>query len=356
MLPALLLAACAHAAPRSGLAEHAVYAELPLRNLSGDREAAEWLSARLREALQARGAAFVEAERVEALLVEHRIRYTDSLSADESRMIQAATGAQHVIAGLLFEFVRGKTPHIAMGLRVLDAGSGTREQSVVVSLRGEDSRGWLGLGAIEDAEELGHKVVERLLTAFGPQGAPLPKPGHAPSELRDIDDDRPVRAKRAQATPELGRLAVMPFVNRSTRPEAGVQFGEILANEWFHETGVEVVEASELRAAMVREKIRYMHDLDLRALAAIARAAGVRYFALGSVDQYGEEEQLVDGRFPVIEASIRLLDAQTGLVVASAAQRIRGDHHRQPLGFGLERDPVALAQQTARNLIRKLGE
>jgi hypothetical protein len=354
MLSALILAACALGAPTAGPAPQALYAELPLRNLSGDHEAAEWLSARVREALQRRGAAFVEAGRIEALLVEHRIRYTDSLSADEARMIRAATGAQHVIAGVLFEFVRGRSPHIAMGLRVLDAGSGSREQSLVVSLRGEDSRGWLGLGAVEDAEELGRQVVERLLAIFGPEGAPLSKPVCAPREPRD--SEHPAPARRVELPADLGRLAVMPFVNRSTRPEAGVQFREILADEWFHVHGVEVVEASELRAAMVREKIRYMHDLDMRALAAIARAASVRYFALGSVDQYGEEEQLVDGRFPVIEASIRLLDAQTGLVVASAAQRIRGDHHRQPLAFGLVRDPVVLAQQSARNLIRKLGE
>lgn len=354
MITALFLALCICGGPSKAPAEHPRYAELPLRNLSGDREAEELITGRLRAALRSRGAEFVDPAAVESLLVSHRIRYTDSLSADEARMIQQATGAQHLIAGVLLEFVRGSKPRIAAGLRVLGAGTGAREQSVVVSLRGEDSRAWLGLGAIEDADVLADSVVERLLEAFLPDGSVKPEPSHARYTTEAVDEAGPRRERLLGEN--AGRLAVMPFVNRSTRPEAGVQFGEILANEWFHERGVEIVEASELRAAMVREKIRYMHDLDLAALAAIARSAGVRYFALGSVENYGEEEQVVDVRFPVIEATVRLLDAQTGLVVASAAVRSRGDDRRQPLGFGLVHDPIALAQLAARKLVRTLED
>jgi len=354
MFAVLLLVTCICGGPAKAPQAHARYAELPLRNLSGDHDAGEAVTGRLRAALRARGAEFVEPGVVEALLQSHRIRYTDSLSVAEARMLEAETGAQHLIAGVMLEFVRGSKPRIAVGLRVLGADSGVREQSAVVSLRGEDSRAWLGLGAIEDADVLADTVVARLLEIFLPDGSVKPEPSHA-RRTPDAGDEEGPRRERLLGQ-NACRLAVMPFVNRSTRAEAGVQFGEILSNEWFHERGVEVVEASELRAAMVTEKIRYMHDLDLKALAAIARTAGVRYFALGSVESYGEEEQVVDARFPVVEATVRLLDAQTGLVVASAAVRTRGDDHRQPLGFGLVQDPIALAQQAARKLVRTLED
>ena len=321
MFAVLLLVTCICGGPAKAPQAHARYAELPLRNLSGDHDAGEAVTGRLRAALRARGAEFVEPGVVEALLQSHRIRYTDSLSVAEARMLEAETGAQHLIAGVMLEFVRGSKPRIAVGLRVLGADSGVREQSAVV---------------------------------FLPDGSVKPEPSHA-RRTPDAGDEEGPRRERLLGQ-NACRLAVMPFVNRSTRAEAGVQFGEILSNEWFHERGVEVVEASELRAAMVTEKIRYMHDLDLKALAAIARTAGVRYFALGSVESYGEEEQVVDARFPVVEATVRLLDAQTGLVVASAAVRTRGDDHRQPLGFGLVQDPIALAQQAARKLVRTLED
>ncbi len=347
--PAAVPAAAAAVAPR------ALYAALPLRNLTADGAAPAEVIGRVRQVLEARGAGFVPAETVEALLQARRVRYTDSVSSEDARALQQASGAGHVITGTLLEFARGKQPHLALSLRVIDAATGRREQSIVVSLRGEDFKGWLGLGAIEDADELVARAVDQIAALFAADGSPA-LPGPRP-ERRVDPEDRPsaARAKARFEPADAQRLAVLPFVNRSTRPEASTQFVEVLGNEWFRAERVEVVEASELRAAMIREKIRYLSDLDPRALAAVGGALGVRYFVFGSLDRYGEEEQVADKHYPVVEATLRLVDAESGLVVASNTLRVRGDAHRQPLGFGIVRDPLVVAADVARRLITKLG-
>lgn len=357
MFPALLLAVLqAPSAPAAAAAApSASYAALPLRNLTADGAAPAELAGRLQRALEQRGARFVPAERVEALLVARRMRATDSISVEDALALRAETGAAHVIAGSLLEFRRGSTPQIALSLRVIDAQSGAREQSLVLSLRGEDFKGWLGLGAVEDAGELAARAVERLLGLFGPDGVPLPLP--ARRERGPEFDDGPARAlprARFELT-AVERVAVLPFVNRSTRPEASVQFAEVLADEYFRSARIQVVESSELRSAMVRERIRYLDDLDPKALAAVGRALDVRYFALGSLERYGEEESVADKHYPVVEATLRLVDAHSGLVVASAGLRARGDEHRQPLGFGIVHDPLVIAAEVARRMIDQLG-
>lgn len=357
MFPALLLAVlqAAPVASPAAPAAPAIYAALPLRNLTADGAAPGELVGRLREALEKRGARFVPAEKVEALLVARRIRSTDSISIEDARAVRESTGAAHVITGTLLEFRRGSSPSLAFSLRVIDARSGSREQSLVLSLRGEDSRGWLGLGAVEDSGELVGRATERLLALFGPDAAPLALPARRTRSPEP--DDGPIRP-RARARFELSaveRVAVLPFVNRSTRPEASVQFAEVLADEWFRGARIQVVEASELRAAMVREKIRYLSDLDPQALAAVGRALGVRHFVLGSLDRFGEEETVADKHYPVVEATLRLVEAESGLVVASTGLRVRGDAHRQPLGFGLVHDPLVVAAEVARGMISQLG-
>ncbi|MBI5362427.1 MAG: hypothetical protein HZA53_04550 [Planctomycetes bacterium] len=293
------------------------YAMLPLRNLSADATGATEIGTRLRDELGRRGASFVPADELDRVLLERRVRYTDSLAADDARAIRAATGASFGVAGVLFDFARGDEPRIAVGLRVIDLASGERVQSAFVALRGQDGRGLLGLGAVEDVNELEERALPSLFAAFGEHGGPLVRPSVAAAAR--------ARTQPADTAPEAERVAVLPFINRSTRSDAGASFSEILAHEWFRARGVRVVEASELRAALRRARIRTLQEMDAATMASIGELLGVRWFALGSVDRFGEEAVVRDQRHPEIEVSMRVVDARTGLVAASRSLRLRGD-------------------------------
>lgn len=311
------------------VAERRLHAALPLRNLSADAAGAQELERLLRERWSERGVSFVPEEALERVLRERRVRYTDSLALDDARAVRDATGASFALTGTVFDFQRGAQPRVALCVRVIDLENGSRARSALVSLRGEDFRGLLGLGAIEDVDEL----VERALSQV----------------FEELDAQT---AARVSAAPE--RVAVLPFVNRSGRTEAGSTFAEILAHEWFVTAGVQVLEASELRSALVRARIRTLQEMDAQTLASIGALLGVRRFALGSVERFGDEVLVRDQRYPEVEITLRIVDALTGLVVESRNLRLRGDDGETLLRLGIERDPLALARDAARQLVTAL--
>jgi TolB-like protein len=312
----------------------ALYALLPLRNHSGDAAGPAELLQRLRVELEARGAACVPEAEVERLLQARRVRYTDSLSVDDLRAVQQQLGASHVLVGTLFDFDRSAAPRVAAGLRVLDTATGLRVQSALASLRGADFRAWLGRGAITDIGALEERVVERLLEAFDERGAP-----HV----------------RAAASSGIARVAVLPFGNRSTRVSAGAAMAEILSHEWFQESGVEIVELSELRSALVRAKIRTLQEADAATLASIGSALDVRYFVLGNVDRLGEEVIVHNQPFPVLDVSLRIVDAHTGQIQRTASLQLCGAEFETLLGLGAVRDAFELTRRGARRLCVDLG-
>ncbi len=380
------------------------YAVLPLRNLSADVDGVVELQRGLRAGLAERGAVFVADGALDEVLRARRVRYTDSLSVADSRAVREATGASFALAGTVLEYARGKEPRIALCVRVIDLASGERVQSAFVTLRGQDFRGLLGLGAIEDVRELDRIAIERVLDAFGEHGgpmvrrsvadgakarfalsvapdegadsgakvrpAPLPAEGAAApnpaapaaaaqdaggAESPPPTPEAPPAVRCAPALGEpVGRLALLPFVNRSTRTDAGTSFSELLAHAWFQTTGAQVVETSELRSALVRARIRSLNEMDAKTLASIGAALDARWFALGSVDRFGEDAAVRDQRYPEIEVTVRIVDARTGLVATSRSLRVRGDDGETVLRLGVERDPLALAADAARELVLAL--
>ena len=351
LLPVLACSALAQGGARAPAAPAQAtvrYAMLPLRNLSADPSGAVELETRMRAGLAARGAAFVPAAELDRVLIDRRVRYTDSLSAEDARALRAATGADFGLAGVVFDCARGTEPRIAASLRVIDLVSGERVQSAFFTQRGVDARGLLGLGAIEDASELESRAVERLLAAFRDRGGPLVLP--AVAEAARARHANPPRA----AAPSALRIAVLPFLNRSTRPEAGASFAELLAHAWFRARGAQIVEAGELRAALRRARIRTLNEVDAATMASIGELLDVRWFALGSVDRFGEETVVRDRRYPEVEVHVRLVDARTGLVTASRSVRLRGDASEGLLRLGAEHDVLQLARDVARELVLAL--
>ena len=327
--------------------EAVVYAALPLRNLTASTDAAAEITAQLRFALETRGAQFVPPADLEQLLRSKRIRYTDSVSRADARSIGAETGAQYLIAGSLLDYVGGPDPHISLALRVVDAVSGTRLQSVFLSLSGDDFEGLLGLGAINDVGELRREVLARVLEHFEADGSPslaVPEAvGRRPSDALSHFVRKDFDVARMQ------RVAVLPLINRTNRVGAGAVFAETLAHHWFV-AGVDIVEPSELRSAFVRQGIRSLDFIDDQVYARLGEEIGTHFFVLGSIDVYAEVF-VFDESFPLIEASIRVLDAEQRRLVAAVSLRRRGDDYHVLLGLGNVYDPTTLTDRAAGEMI-----
>lgn len=342
-------------APEDG-GRAARYALLPLRNLSDDAEASDALFARVRGELERRGASFVPEDALERELRRRRVRYTDSISTADARAIADATGAEFVLVGTLVDYAPGTEPRVTLALRVVDARSGSRAGSSFVSLRGADFEGLLGLGRIEEEDELADIAVSRLLARFSGSGTPQPSGPRPGLRGRRPPPEGGWGFQAEDFEPgAVDRIAVLPLSNRSQDADASAVFAEMLGDAWFAASGVEVVEPGELRAALVALRVRSMEFADRALLAEIGRIVGTRWFVVGTVERFGEPNQVGNQLFPEVEATLQILDADTGRVVAAAGVRRRGDLYQGLLGLGAVGDPHELAHRVARELVAALG-
>lgn len=356
----LLLAGCRAAPagdgappPAAAPAATPVYALLPPRNLTVDTRVAADVSLLLQGALEARGARFVPAAEVEATLRRRRLRSTDSVSVAGAQALARDTGATHVLLATIMACERGTQPRLALALRAVDAGSGERLLSEVVVLDGRDFEGLLGLGAVTRADELQEEAVARLSVAFGARGEPL-RP--APAAPEPPDDPTTLFVRPGFDLAAAGRVAVLPLVNRTRRPDAGLYFAELLGHWLQRGAGVSVVERTELMDAMVREGVRSLDRLDTPTLGRVGAAVGARYVALGSIDRVDAQVEARGQSLPEVEASTWIVDLSDGAVVAAVSLRRRGDFGHRGLGLGLVRDVLSLANLTAGAMVAGLLE
>jgi len=226
----------------------------------------------------------------------------------------------------------------------------------VAALRGEDFEGLLGLGRIEDERVLLASAVEQLLESFDERGEPLATNASPERRRRASPPEDGYGFMLADFDPAaLDRVALMPFSNRSAHPDAAQALAEFLGDAWYHSSGVRVIEPAEVRAALVRMAVRSTEFVDRRSLAKLGDELGARYFVLGSIERFGETSFAGNDRLPEIEATVQVVDVQSGRTMAAAGVCRRGDHEQTLLGLGAIRNPFELAARTARELVAGLG-
>ena len=349
-----ILAGCQGLAPTpesSAAPASRLFAALPLRNLAGDVDAAVRIRFGLQQGLEGHGVSFVPDHELEQVLRRHRIRYTDSMSQKAVRLIARDTGADHLLLGTMLHYDPGPDPRLGVSARILDVADGNRLRSTTVSLQGSDFEGLLKIGAITDMAELELEVLAQLVSALDLHAATPLGQGTRPGNGLVYE----YRREGFHLT-DLPRIAILPPENRSKMPFAGELFAETLMDVWYRGTGVQVVERSELLAALVREKIRSMGGLDRPVLVRLGRSLGTRYFVRTILNRFAEKVAVDRWWVPEIEASLHVLDVDTGQIVAAAAIRRRGDDYFHLLGLGMEHDPIRLMQRVAQELLLVLGD
>ena len=358
-LTGLLVLATGPSAPEAGAPSSRTavrYALIPPRNLSGVDSAPDELLGRLVRALENRGAVFVTPADIDQALRERRVRYTDSLGARDLAGLADSTGANYTMLATIFDCTGGLEPRLSFSLRALDNSNGRRALSSAVALRGVDFEGMLGLGRIEDFGLLADEAIARVLERFDEHGAPRGDLAGSPSSAPPKPPDGGFGFVREEFDlRQVERIAVLPFSNRTDHSDAAAQFSEFLGDAWFHSAGVQVVEAADLRAELISRKVRSMQFLDFARLAELGKGIGVRYFVLGSIDRWGDEVLVNDQRFPEVETTVQIVDAESGRIVAAASLARRGSDYVTILGLGAVHDPAGLALRAATEIVTALG-
>ena len=227
-------------------------AVLPVENLSGTKVPAKRIGQLIKTELKKAGFNIIDNDILEAVMLKHRIRYTGGIELRTAEAFQKEIGAEAVLITSIELYSEMYPPKISLISRLTSTGS--RPEILwmdSVGSSGDDSPGILGLGLIEDPEELllnaVHSLSDSLDISLGgaekmgrlPGGTKRDQPAlivTAPdSEEKPVYNNLPIDEgdpppalvpKIFYRSPVLSpdmkyHVAVMPFLNKSDRKNAG---------------------------------------------------------------------------------------------------------------------------------------
>lgn len=120
------------------------------------------------------------------------------------------------------------------------------------------------------------------------------------------------------------RVAVLPFDNNTSEKHAAARFRDIVTTEALSRGLFEVVERGELQRFLLEELVRKDHEsLDVKAAQKLGSALGVQAYLAGSVEDFSEARN-GSYSYPVVAATLRLVDVKTGKIVWQAGDQLSG--------------------------------
>ncbi len=287
-------------------------------------------------ALGARGYEVVSGDAVEDVLQGQRIRYLDSLTADQLAALLRATSADAAVLGTILDFSPKGDASVALRVEVSSPAGilWTR----LFGLRISDTAGPFGTGRARGPEDLVGRALQRGLETLPPAG-----------KLRRVYLRVPTEAAphvyRAGDLPA-GRplICVLPIANRTEERQAGLVVEAALQHTLGQNPTVEVISPAEMRAAIVAGGIRTISRLAPGNVETLSKALGTSLFVQGTILRY-------DRATPEVEVYLSLTDLVSGRVLWSGLHRRRGADYLGWFRLTGIKDPALLAERVTAEMI-----
>lgn len=304
----------------SGPAEGMRVVVLPLDNLSGTPAPVAEIRHDLIQRLQLMGMHSLAEDSLAQFMAKHRIRYTGGIDEDISHALTKELKADAVLITSLELYDESAPPKIALTSRLVSTGEKPEILWMEsVGIAGDDAPGILGLGLIMEPKKLREKALKILaqslekhfsdgMNARGGVGRYAPKVIY--SALNVPQDKRP-------------SIAVIPFINQSTRRYAGEIEVLHFVKELVDTHKVEVVEPGIVRDRMLKMRIIMTDGISLPYIDAIAINLNVDYVLAGKVFDY-QDYVGVSGK-PKIDFSIQLIERASKKIVWASKSYNEGD-------------------------------
>jgi TolB-like protein len=152
------------------------------------------------------------------------------------------------------------------------------------------------------------------------------------------------------------RVCILPFENFTSVREAPRVLSDVLQHELIASGRFEVVEAAELRAALVAEGVRGLGALEPAKLAALGQRLGTPLFLRGSVYRYVDPGARNGAATPDVEVEVALVDAAAGRIVWTAENARKGRDYKGLFQLGALRSVVALSDQVFGEIVSAEGK
>jgi len=321
-IAAASLCACAGARRGAPAALPGKVAVLPFSNLAGGPAPLKELRAQLELSLQDRGVTLVPERDVEAFLARHRIRWTGGIDAQAAKAVSAELGATAVLVTSVDLYQNATPPSIGLRARLVSAGDEAKILWVDSQAHvGDESPGVFELGIVNDVEKLQERTIGELT---GSLAAFLSGKGPRAKGCSDFDRFAPQASYRTPRVSLPARVAILPFVNDTTRRDAG----EVVSLEFLRQleaAGLAVVEPGLLREELLNFRIVVSEGVSLDAARVVMELLDADYVLAGAVRDF--QATVSAQAAPVVQFTAMLLDRRNEEVVWEASSYHRGDEN-----------------------------
>lgn len=335
---------CAGARPPAPGRERMRMALFPIENASGVSVDVREVGVRLELELRRRDLDVASGDIVEDFLARHRIRYTAGLDADTSRAAREELGVDGVLVAEIDLFRGRGTPQFGMSMRLVSAGEAPRILWMDgLDRSGDESAGFLGLAAVGSIQEIEDAALSRLADSLSRflKGTGLAVTRCAAD--RRFEPRVFYRAPLSRPGPRLS-VAVLPFVNQTSQPNAGEVIALAFVRELAAADWIDVRDPGVVRSALLKHRIVLEGGVSHEA----ARVS------LGSM----EVDVVISGRVhafdgsPAVEFTAVALDTWTNHVVWQSSSFNRGSDGV----FFFDVGRITTASELACRMVREAGD
>jgi TolB-like protein len=321
-------------------------AVFPLENLSGVVAPVREIREIFIEKLRAKGVNVLDEEALEKFMAKYRIRYAGGIEGEIAKAFQQEVGIGGVLMTSLEFYSDANPPKISLISRLVSTGD---NPSILwmdgVGLAGDDSRGLLDLGLIEDPRILLNKAMKMMFDSLDKYLTTRAEGKETEGAKRKF---RPNISYRSPAfDPERKyTVAIAPFVNLSGRKYAGEIMVLHLARELKRFATFNVIELGLVRQAFLELRIILDQGISLNNADSVLSLLNADLILSGDVTEY-EDYQGVWGK-PKVSFSAQLIEKKSREVVWSSYSYNEGDDGVFFFDWGRVNTASVMASQMAR--------
>jgi TolB-like protein len=325
-------------------------AVFPPENLSGTVAPVKEIRQIFIEKLRAKGVYVLDEEALEKFMAKHRIRYAGGIDREIAKAFQQEIDIDGVLITSLEFYSDANPPKISLISRLVSTGD---TPSILwmegVGLAGDDSRGLLDLGLIEDPRILLDKAMKAMfdsLNKYLTTGAEREETYHAKRKFRPhVSYRSPALDPERKFT-----VAIAPFINLSGRKYAGDIMVLHLARELKKFDTFNVAELGTVRQAFLELRIIMDQGISLTNADSVLSLLNADLILSGDVTDY-EDYQGIWGK-PKVSFSAQLIEKKSREVVWSSYSYNEGDDGV----FFFDLGRVNTASVMVSQMVRWIGE
>ncbi len=334
-------------------------AVFPLENLSGHAISLGPVESALRYRMAVAGLKVLAQSETEAFMARHRVRHVGGLTASLGRLLEEETGAAAVLLGAVEQYIDQDTPRFALRARLVSTGDkATILWMDGVARAGHQSSGWLELGRVRKIELLWERSIAEIVDSLVEQireeertlamrrTTPMPGSSETKRRFRPIGFHRSPDSVAGQG--DALRIALLPFVNESSRAHAGRMMTLHFIEQMIDRPGIEIVEPGDVRQALLQSRLILEGGPSLPQSDLLRSLLNVDLVINGTVTSYDDPRG--EWGNPVVGFSVQGIDSRRRRVGWTSISRAEGDDGV----FFFEQGRVYTAHDLAERMVREV--